>query len=120
MDDDKLLAALARLETGQEALGARLGRLDARIDGIDTRLGRLETGQTRLRTDLGASLERMNDKMTALTEHTVLALGAVEHARRTAEHARDEGRDLFGLVTTLQRQIIALTTRLDNLENRAS
>jgi hypothetical protein len=59
MSDDQILAALARLETGQADMSERLSR-------VETRMVAVEAEQTRLREQLNNKLDDILDKMPAL------------------------------------------------------
>jgi hypothetical protein len=75
MSDDRLLAALQRIETEQTSQGQRLERIELRLERIETeqtshgqRLERIETQQTRLRELINNKLESILDQLKAVRE----------------------------------------------------
>jgi hypothetical protein len=102
MSDDPILAALARLEAGQNKLRTDfLGELAATRADIMERLDRLQTSTDAIRDDL-----------------TVLG-GANDAIRRGAGNVRDELGDLARNIGDMQRVLLKHGSRLDQLERRA-
>jgi hypothetical protein len=115
MSGDPILAALARLETGQASLQAGL---TARMDQLDARMDRLETTQTSLRVDLMARMDRLQHRMDSLDEHLTLGLGHSDRAERRAQAVSEDNRLLGEQMMTMTKLLRQLEGRINGLEQR--
>lgn len=95
MSDDPILAALARMEAGLDALADRMDRLQA--------------GQERQ----GAVLDRTAAKLDGIHDDITVNMEAASWSKRSGDMARDDVRALGNVVEAMQRQIRRLQARLD-------
>lgn len=102
---DPVLAALARLEAGQEALADRLDRMQQR-QGTDLAAHR---------TDLMARLDRLQDSITAIRDDITVNMGAADNAKEAALSTRRELRGLSEMTSAMRRQIERLQTQMREL-----
>lgn len=92
--DDPIVAALGRLEAGQSSLQA---------------------GQTSLRVDLMARMDRLEDGLTAIRNDIAVNFGAADTVRRANDNTREEVRSLADVVSALVRKVRMLETRVRTL-----
>ena len=76
MSDDPILAALARLEAGQGKLREELKSGLLSVEAI----------QSRLRVDLMARMDRLQDALTATKGHATMAFTVATGSPRTSRH----------------------------------
>ena len=123
MSGDPVLAALARLEAGQADVMARMDRLEqgqtalradlmARIDRLQDRT---QVGMDTLRTELMARMDRLQDSITAIRDDIGVNMGAADHAKEAANGTRRELRSLSDVVSAMRRQIERLQTQVREL-----
>jgi hypothetical protein len=94
MSDDPILAALARLEAGQGKLREEL----------ESGLLSVEAIQSRLRVDLMARMDRLQDALTATKGHATMAF--------TVAHGQSQN------VETLNQLFFELQKRISDIEER--
>jgi|SRR6185437_12717944 len=105
MSDDvnaRILSALDSLRAGQAKLEAGLAML--------------EEGQARLRLDLMARIDRLQDTLTAEQEANVVNFGAAERAEKIAKGVQGEVRAIGDQVNAMIRQIQRLQTDVRHLK----
>ena len=126
MSDDPILAALARLETGQAAMFSRLERLEdgqaALATGMErleagqaaltTRLDRFDAGQTRLRADLMDRMDRLQDQLTDMRNDIAVNFGTADAAHRANDNTREQLSLLREQVSVMYQQIKRLEARV--------
>jgi hypothetical protein len=95
MSGDPILAALARLETGQ---------------------GRLETEQTRLRVELMERMDRLQSRLDVMDEHLTMGLGFTDRVDRRSAAQSEDNRLLGELLMSLTRLVRRLEGRVNGLE----
>ena len=86
MSDDPVLSALARLESGQGAINARLDRMEAE--------------QTRLRVDVLSRFDRIDGRLTEVREDIVVNMA---RANRALEATNDMSLELMSLWRQVKR-----------------
>jgi hypothetical protein len=133
MSDTLLLAALARLETGQSdilngvaslrgevaslraevaALDAKYDALDAKFDAMRADIARLDRSHTTLRVDLMARMDRLQNNLNALRDDIAVNYGASDAVKRANDNTREELRGLGDIVSARYRKVIALEARV--------
>lgn len=102
MSDDPILAALARLETGQASLRAEVK--DVRTDFL------AELGKTR--ADLMARMDRLQARLDGVDEHLTMGLGYMDRVDRRSSALTEDNRllgelliSLTGIVRRLERRV---------------
>ena len=108
MSDDptaRILAALERLAAGQDRLRADFDKRGGEID--------------RLRGDLMARMDRLQDAITLQHDDVIVSMGAAERAERIARGASEETRALGEIVTVQTRQIQRLQSDIRQLKGGA-
>jgi chromosome segregation ATPase len=138
MSEDRILAALNRLEAGQSLLSAgqadmsgRLERLEAGQQSMSGHLERLETGQQSLRADFFEELgktraaimdkvETLQDAITAIHDDIAVNFGAVDQMRLVNNNTRDEMRGLTDTVARMMTLILRLQTEVAELKKKPS
>ena len=139
MSDDPILAALARIESGQGDLMTRVGGLESgqgalmtrmggietrmggietRVGGIETRVGGIEAEQTRLRVDLMARMDRLQTRLDGLDEHLTLGLGHSDRVDHRAQGIAEENRIIGEQLISMQKLLKRLEGRINDLEER--
>lgn len=83
-------------------------------------LARLETGQTQLRVDLMARMDGLANRLTAIQDDIAVNFGASENVRRANDHTRDELRAMGDMVASIERQVLRLRSEMDDLKGRQS
>jgi chromosome segregation ATPase len=137
VSDDPILSALARLETvlaavqaGQNAMQADITGLKEDVSGLKEdvsglkngqtgltgRLDRLEAGQTSLRVDLMARMDRLQNAIGAVQEdihvNYFAATKATDDTRALALKVETQGLEII----TMQQQILRLKTDVEELK----
>jgi hypothetical protein len=115
MSDDptgRIIELLIDLQTGQSAIMERLDRHEQRMD-------RLDEGLDRLRTDVMARMDRLQDALTLHKDDMVTSMGAGERAERIANAMQDVVRTLSEQVTVMVRQIHRLQTEMRELKGES-
>jgi hypothetical protein len=84
-------------------------------DPILAALARLEGGQTSLRIDLMARIDRLQDAVTLQHEERIVDLGSAERAERLARAAQEDAAAIGNIVTPLVRLVHGMRTQLDDL-----
>ena len=97
MSDDRVLAALAQLVEGQTR--------------IEDRLTKLEDGQTKLRVNVMARFERVEDNLSEIRDDINVNMHRADRADDNASHTRDELRSMW-------RAIQKLRIRVEGLEGK--
>jgi hypothetical protein len=125
MNDDPILAALARLEAGQTALEAGQTALKAGQTALEAgqtalKAGQtaLEAGQTALRVDLMARMDRLQHRMDSLDEHLTLGFGHSDRVERRAQAVSEDNRLLGEQMVILTKLLRQLEGRINGLEER--
>lgn len=95
MSEADILAALGRLEAGQERLEGALGQLRAVV---------MER------------IDRLQDSMTAIRDDIAVNFGTADAAQRANDNTRSELRSLAEILTGMQRQIQRLQTDVRTLK----
>ena len=115
MSDDRVMAALARLEEGQARLDEGQTRLRVdmmdRLDRHEDRLTNLETGASQLRGDMFGHFEQIENRLNEIRDDISVNMGRADHADTSARAARDE-------LKTMWRMIQKLQTRVEDLEKK--
>jgi hypothetical protein len=128
MDDDLILAALARIEAGQNSLRAdmntmraelmaRMDRLQDSVTSLRADMDMMRSEMTTTRADLMARMDRLQDSVTSIREDIITNYGAAQHAQRINDNTRAEQRSLNDLVQLMQRQILRLQTDIETLKD---
>ena len=127
MDEDRVLAALERLELGQRNTTERLQRMDERLDRIDERLDRIDERYHRsderlvqFRVAVMDRFETMEDRLTRMLDDIGVNMGAVTHVRQRQDHDREEMRTLHNLVMAFDMKIQRIQTDIEELQKKAS
>ncbi len=107
MSDDPILAALARLETGQAAMAARLGRLEA---GIGTLATRTELGETR--AAIMERIDRVQDSLTAIRDDIAVNMGTADAMQKANDNTRELVRLQGEQLTVMWRQLKDLQAKV--------
>jgi hypothetical protein len=84
-------------------------------DPILAALARLEAGQTSLRVDLMARIDRLQDVVTLQHEERIVDIGSTERAERLAKAAQEDAAAIGNIVTPLVRLVHGMRTQLDDL-----
>lgn len=79
-------------------------------DPIIVALSRLEAGQTQLRVDVMARLDRVQSDITAIRDDIAVNFGTADDVRKANDHTREEVRSLHEVVALMRRQIQRLQT----------
>ena len=130
MNEDLILTALSRLEEGQAKLqdgqaklevileerlaklDDRLAKLEDRLGKLEDRLAKLEDGHTRLRVELMARMDRLQDSLTAVRDDIAVNMGAADAMQRANDNTRDMVRAQSEQLSALWRQLKALEARV--------
>jgi hypothetical protein len=68
--------------------------LDTRMDRLDTRIDDMEAGQTAVRVELMARMDRLQDSLTAIRDDIGVNMGAADgHMASTQEFGKQGSRD---------------------------
>lgn len=97
MSDDPIMAALARLEAG---------------------IARLDAGQTTLRVDLMACMDRLQGRLDGIDQHLTLGLGHSDAVERKSDGVVEQNRILREQMTSLHKLLRTLEARINTLEER--
>jgi len=89
---------------------------DDPIARILAAIERLDAGQDRLRGDLMARMDRLQDALTLQHDDVTVNMGAAERAERIARGASEETRALGEIVTVQTRQIQRLQSDIRQLK----
>lgn len=116
--EEAAIERLDRLEAGQKAAIERLDRLEAGQKAATERLDRLEASQNKLRADVMERIDRVQNAVTQLRDDHVVNFGASDAVKRANENTREELRSLSEVVFTLVRQLRAISTRVEQLEEK--
>ncbi len=118
MSDDRVLAALdrlegglAKLEAGQAKLEAGQAKLEAGQAKLEASVGNLEYELTRFRVDAMTRFETLEDRLTAFREDIVVNMARADLAADLASHNRKELGQLWRMIQRLQN-------RVDHLESK--
>jgi hypothetical protein len=101
-------------------LVAGLARQDDSIAGLKKDVGTLQSALLSVRTDLMARMDRLQNKMSAVSDDITVNYGAVEQTDRIARSASAETRALAQTVSAMQRQIRRIAAKVfgdDDLES---
>ena len=134
MEEDRVLAALYRLEHGQAELQKNMVELQKDVTELRAGQAELRSDQVKLQrqveglgrevTDLRVAVmdrfERVQDRLTGIVSDITVNMGAIEHARHRQEHDRDELRSLTKLTFLMQSQIHRLETEVYELRTKGS
>jgi outer membrane murein-binding lipoprotein Lpp len=103
-DDDtqRILAAIDRLETKQDAMRADFDRL--------------ETRQDKMRAEITERIDRVQHSVDLTRDEIVVNFGNTDRAERTARAAIDHTRITTEILRTMQRQIARLQTDVEQLK----
>lgn len=92
---------------------------DVTLETLAALVQRVIEGQDRLRSDLMARMDRLQDALTAQHDADVVNYGAAERAERIAQSAREEVRALGEQVGAMVRQIQRLQSEVRQLRGEA-
>lgn len=81
-------------------------------------LARLEAGQTALRVDLMARMDRLQARMDSLDEHLTMGLGHADRVERRAQSVAEDNRLLGEQLMSLEKLLRQLEGRVNGLEER--
>ena len=87
-------------------------------DAILAALARLETGQTQLRIDLMARMDRLQDKLGVLDEHLTMGLGNADRVEEKSDGVVKQNRILSQQMLSVQKLLRMLEARVNALEER--
>ena len=93
----------------------RMDTLEGWLMSIKDEANQIRDGQTSLRIDIMARLDRHEERLTAIRDDITVAMGRTGHVDRLNNNTRDEVRSLSEVVTAMQKQIMRLQTRMDEL-----
>ncbi len=111
MSDDRVLAALTRLEEGV----ARVQEEQAKLRESQTRL---RDDQTKLRVDLMERIDRLENRLTTIQDDIGVNMGAVSTAFDRKVGTRKEVDSTGLLVAAMMRQIHRLQTDVEHLKSK--
>jgi predicted nuclease with TOPRIM domain len=135
----RILLTLERLEAGQHSLGdrlghvenrlgqldgqlghldGRLGHLDDRLGHLDGRLGHLEQGVDRLRIDLMARMDRLQDGLASVRNDVIVNYGNTERVERSVRSGEEQTRLLADQVNLMFKRILGIDERVRALEEK--
>ena len=128
----KLEAGQAELEAGVAELRAGLAehagvlvRLESRIDSLYTRLERLEANlerleasHTRLRVEVMARIDRMQDKLGGILEDIAVNFGRADQVQRIARTFRDDMQFIQATNAGIREELHALTEVVSAIERK--
>jgi hypothetical protein len=80
-------------------------------------VARLEAGQTQLRVDLMARMDRLQHTLDQVKDDIGVNYGTADRTERIAQSASEEGRALALVVRIMQRQIARLETDVEALRS---
>ena len=107
----KLEAGLAKLEAGQAALEAGLAQQVAALE-------RLEAGQTKLRVDVMARIDRLQDKVSGILDDIAVNFGRADQVQRIARTFREDMQFIQSTNTGIRDEIHALTEVVSAIERK--
>ena len=113
MSDDPIIALL-------NGINDRLGRMEKGLASLEARMTVLDQGQTTLRVDLMARMERLDDQVTLIREDITVNIGAADSVRTANEVTKAELGALSSMVFTMTRQVRRLQTQVDELSGKPS
>lgn len=79
-------------------------------------LERLENGQTELRVDMMARMDRLQDSLTAVRDDIAVNFGTADHVRRANDHTREEVQALAATQSAMLKQIQRLQADIRELK----
>ena len=125
MSDNPVLDVLTRIDGRLAQIDERLARFDERLTALENgqadlegRLVILEKGQTSLRVDLMARMDRISDQITLIKDDMGVTMGASDSVQRTGDATKEELRASSDIVFTTVRQLRQLRERVDELLDR--
>lgn len=104
-------------DEGLSRLDERLSGFDRRFSGVEERLSRVETQLVSLRSDLMARMDRLQDKLSGVTDDLTVNYSAAEQSERMARNAMEETRGLAEIVSAMQRQIRRISAKVFGFED---
>lgn len=108
MSDDPVLAALARLEAGQETIRADILTLRADMSAMEGRMmGRINAG-----------IDHLNVRMDNLNDHLTLGLGHSDDAIERVQSASNSSHIHGEQIRVLQKLVRGLEARITDLEKK--
>lgn len=72
----------------------------------------------RLRGDMKVRMDRLQDRVAALTDDTAISLGVANHVRRVHANTREEVRSLADVQSAMVERILGLDARVRSLEDK--
>jgi methyl-accepting chemotaxis protein len=118
MSDDpiaNILAALNRLEVGQAEL--RVGQTELR-DGQAHLRTELSDELGRIRADLMARMDRLQDAITAIRDDITVNFGRADHVQRNTDNARLELRALYEIVAGVRGELVTQNGVVSGMERQ--
>ena len=122
---DRLEAELARLAAGQIEHASALDRLEAELARLAagqiehaSALERLDTGQTQLRMDLTARIDRVQDTVETIRGDISVNFGRADQVQRIASNLRDDLRALHGVAERGRDEVHALSVVVNGIERQ--
>lgn len=79
----------------------------------------LHAGQTAVRADLMARMDRLEDRISDIHADIAVNFGAVDHARRVNDNTRDEMRGLSDNVSRMMTLLLRLQTEVTELKGKS-
>ncbi len=123
MDEDRILAALTRLESGQPDLQRDMASLKTDLAAfkasVDGRFQHVADQMTDFRVVV-SRFERVEDRLTSMATDITVNMGAVDHAIRRQDNDRDELRSLTKLTNLVMSQVRHLQSNVEELQKKAS
>jgi chromosome segregation ATPase len=136
MSDNLVLASLARLEGGQTSMQATLTSVQAGLTGVQRGLTSVQTGltdvqtgltalenrqtaledsQTKLRVDVMARMDRLENRLTEIRDDIGVNMGSTRRAHEAADNTRSEVRLLGEQVNVMWRQMKRLEQQVRDI-----
>lgn len=95
-----------------------LTRILAELTALRVGQDQLQGEVTRLRTDMVAKFERIDDRLTQFHDEGAVHIGAIDSTHRRNERTREEVRDLADLQTRVLRLVHRLGGEVAELRRR--
>ena len=125
MDEDKVLAALVRLEQGQANLLSDMTTLKTDVAGLQAEqhstrkdIDSLRREQTEFRVVVMDRFERVENRLSAMSEDITTNMGAAMHALKRQDNDREEVRALTTMVHQMYTQVKRLQTDMTDVQTK--
>ncbi len=124
---DRLETRLTAVETRLTAVETRLTAVETRLTALETKVSDLEqrasatdTTVNELRSVMMAKFERIENKLTQISEDMQVTMGAASTAIQQREGDRRDLGVFVEMVTLMQRKMSRLQTDVEELQKKAS